>query len=1215
MLAAAGIVSGGTMDICISTLVLVLIPVSLILSIVAFIIALRTEKLLKEFLRQKAKSPPRDFSPALPVRPHEPHAAPPRAEAPPAPAAPPPRPPLMAAPAPSAPTVSAAPPVEEHARPAAALDEPPRVPRAPAPPAPARKPIRWEEIIGLKGLAWVGIIAVLFSVAYFVLYAYEQGWFGHHPWVRVAIPGLLGLAVLVAGEYFSRKGYRPLARIATGGGLAALYFSVFAGWALGKAPVIPGTATWPLMTVVTVVAIVLSVRYSSLTIAIFSLVGGLAAPVLIRSGEDPGHVLFLYVIAVNVGVLGVAYFKKWRVLNVMALAGTIIDVTIWLATFYWTAPTASAKLGMVVSYLSALWFLFFALMVVYHLLGRHESSRLDLPVSILNVAWFYGILYNLLWAEHHAWLGPVAAALAAVYFAQALAMRRWAAGQGRLILLQTGQAIALATLAIPIALDGIYIPMAWAVWAALLFWLGIRFDDWRLRVVGLGVHLVSLGALGWFAGEAWQATGPLIFNGRVATFVLVGAALGFSAIRYGRCPKQDPTENTIMTIATGVAHLVLMTVFVLEVQKWYDTAVAALGLGPYADAGRPLRSARDAALVVGFGVYGLLAVGLVAVLRRAVHHAMALLAIAAAFGLLAYAFFTGRLPHLESLPGLNSVGATFGALAGCLALAAIVSRYATGQAQWNRAFMVVYQLLALAVAQGLFDVEVFRLADRAEHQNDPFCATTVLALCASGLAVMSALLVALAARIRSEAHRTASVLCIGGALVLLFVASVRITYAYDYVIVHPRGIAFLLAAASLAVSAAVARYSAGAAKWRESFVWYELVAWACVLGLFLTEMVQVYENRGAGPDPMPMTTLLACCAAGFAAYFVGLVGRAAWLRSLPHLVSGEVGLGAGLVLLAIACIFLPHAYAGPILHARGAGLLILAASLAGGAAIVHYLPGAAAWRTRSVPYELLTWAAVLGLYATETWQLASNATTAGEPWAEGSLLHLLAAGVAVYVGALTWRGLRIGSAAFRTAGLACLAGAVLLLAMAALPSPHAYDTVLVQPRGAAYIVLIAAVAWAVSAYAKPRPAGAAQEPSPAAVLAVLLHLAVLVLFTFEAHDFWLARADRWFDNPEHGWYARHATLSVGYALYAIGLLAAGIVRGRALLRVLALLLLAITILKVFLFDLREIQAIWRVASFFGLGLLLMLGSLLYHKYRQVLFPEKAAEKTPEKSEP
>jgi len=127
------------------------------------------------------------------------------------------------------------------------------------------------------------------------------------------------------------------------------------------------------------------------------------------------------------------------------------------------------------------------------------------------------------------------------------------------------------------------------------------------------------------------------------------------------------------------------------------------------------------------------------------------------------------------------------------------------------------------------------------------------------------------------------------------------------------------------------------------------------------------------------------------------------------------------------------------------------------------------------------------------------------------------------------------------------------------------------------------------------------------VLGVLVHAVALVCFTLEAEDFWAARADTWFRHEElHAWYARHATLSVGYAVYALALLAAGIRHRRRMLRVLALVILGGTLAKVMLLDLSRLEAIWRILSFVGLGLLLLAASLLYHKYRRIIFPAEAA---------
>ena len=125
------------------------------------------------------------------------------------------------------------------------------------------------------------------------------------------------------------------------------------------------------------------------------------------------------------------------------------------------------------------------------------------------------------------------------------------------------------------------------------------------------------------------------------------------------------------------------------------------------------------------------------------------------------------------------------------------------------------------------------------------------------------------------------------------------------------------------------------------------------------------------------------------------------------------------------------------------------------------------------------------------------------------------------------------------------------------------------------------------------------------VVAVLVHLVVLGCFTLEAQDFWDAHAKAWFPHRElHAWYARHATLSVGYALYALALLGAGIRRRSKLLRILALVVLGGTLVKVMVLDLSRLKEMWRILSFVGLGMLLLTASLLYYKFRHIIFPDE-----------
>lgn len=78
------------------------------------------------------------------------------------------------------------------------------------------------------------------------------------------------------------------------------------------------------------------------------------------------------------------------------------------------------------------------------------------------------------------------------------------------------------------------------------------------------------------------------------------------------------------------------------------------------------------------------------------------------------------------------------------------------------------------------------------------------------------------------------------------------------------------------------------------------------------------------------------------------------------------------------------------------------------------------------------------------------------------------------------------------------------------------------------------------------------------------------------------------------------SLSALWTVYAAVLIVVGIVRQERLLRLGGLALLAVPVLKLFLYDSFELDQGYRVAAFIGLGVLLLAGGLLYQRYsRQI----------------
>jgi hypothetical protein len=80
-------------------------------------------------------------------------------------------------------------------------------------------------------------------------------------------------------------------------------------------------------------------------------------------------------------------------------------------------------------------------------------------------------------------------------------------------------------------------------------------------------------------------------------------------------------------------------------------------------------------------------------------------------------------------------------------------------------------------------------------------------------------------------------------------------------------------------------------------------------------------------------------------------------------------------------------------------------------------------------------------------------------------------------------------------------------------------------------------------------------------------------------------------------------LSILWGLYAMMLVVLGIWKKQKHLRLAGILLFLVTLIKLFLYDLAGAGTITKTVSFISLGVLLLVVSFLYNKYKEVLFGE------------
>jgi uncharacterized membrane protein len=234
------------------------------------------------------------------------------------------------------PASAALPPQPAASRPVVERSSPPAAEaRRPAPP-PEPTAVRgkldafdWESLVGVKLFSIVAGVALVLAAVFFLRYSLEHGWLA--PRVRMAIGVLVAVSLLVGCELKAARQYRITANALDAAAIAILFATLYAGYALWG--LVPSSVAFGLLALVTALAVLLSIRRDSLFIALLGLLGGFSTPALLSTGENQPVPLFVYLLVLNLGLAVVAYRKRWPQLTALTLVLTSVYQWGWVLTF------------------------------------------------------------------------------------------------------------------------------------------------------------------------------------------------------------------------------------------------------------------------------------------------------------------------------------------------------------------------------------------------------------------------------------------------------------------------------------------------------------------------------------------------------------------------------------------------------------------------------------------------------------------------------------------------------------------------------------------------------------------------------------------------------------------------------------------------------------------------------------------------------------------
>ena len=355
----------------------------------------------------------------------------------------------------------------------------------------------------------VGVVVVLFGVAFFINYAIDRQLFSFPVWARLSGVALFG-AVMLAVGWRLRKTREIYALSLQGGGLGILYLTTYA--AFGFYALLPATVAFSAMVGVTVATGVLALFQDSRVLVVLGVAGGFLAP-LLAATETGSHVLlFSYYAVLNAAILAIAWFKAWRPLNLLGFAFTFVIGSLWGYQAYRPEHFATTEPFLV------LFVLMYVGIAVLFALRRPPNLRGFVDSALVFGTPLVGFTLQSRIVDSDVGLAWTAGSLAALYALLTGAL--WRIKDLRLLAMSfCGLALLFLATAIPLALDDRWTSTAWAVQAATLAWFGVR-NGARLPIFAASALYVAAVVAHARAGLFEPATTPVLNGPFVAGILL-----------------------------------------------------------------------------------------------------------------------------------------------------------------------------------------------------------------------------------------------------------------------------------------------------------------------------------------------------------------------------------------------------------------------------------------------------------------------------------------------------------------------------------------------------------------------------------------------------------------------------------------------------------------------------------------------------------------------
>ncbi len=411
----------------------------------------------------------------------------------------------------------------------------------PSPPhRPRRARIAVEEDLIGTWFPRIGVVALVVGAAFGYKLAVDRGILD--PLGRVALGLATGVAMLFIGERTRRRGWTRYAQAVSGGAIGLLTLVVWAAYRLYG---LVGTPqAFAMLATITALGALLAIVHDSEALAVLATITGFLVPVVV--GADASRsALSGYTLVLDVGVVALASFRRWRTLPWLASAGS------WIL-FGLTVDLVSVRTA--VAYATEIFALFAAAPLVIAVVDRGRSHDTDLALAGVNSIAYYTTVMALLGNDRFEMQAAFTASIGMVFAALAFASRT--AGRRTLALVEAIVGFVLVTIAVPMGVEGISVGFVWTIEAVILLLGGSTYNSPEVRGVGagqLGLALVDTIAYNFVFGMEYQPSHIFLSFASLALVVQIAALYTVVLV------TRSPAERALRTAAWIGASLLTLT--------------------------------------------------------------------------------------------------------------------------------------------------------------------------------------------------------------------------------------------------------------------------------------------------------------------------------------------------------------------------------------------------------------------------------------------------------------------------------------------------------------------------------------------------------------------------------------------------------------------------------------------------------------------------------